>query len=199
MTPSPDRDAGTLREVARWQPPELRTIAASAGAAQGPTLEEAAYQRGWEEGRAALQADDTASLTSRLEALETVRHALADAAELLQSRFTESVHALAIGIARHVAGHAFAEDPELVRALVERALAMAPLHGPITLRLHPSDLEAIRDLPSIRDAAPAGVELRWVADMSIIQGGCVLEGPSSVVDGRIDRVMLDIYERLASD
>ena len=109
------------------------------------------------------------------------------------------MHALAIGIARHVVGVEFEADPQLVATLVARALAMAPLAGPVTLRLHPDDLEAIRDLPLIRDARPGTVELRWAADSSIVRGGCVLEGPTSVVDGRIDRIMLDIYERLAND
>lgn len=198
-TPSREDPDTAPREVARWQPPDLRTVAAPAAEASGPTLEEAAYQRGWDEGREALHADDAASLRRRLEALATVQQALSDAAELLQVRFTESVHALAVGVARHVVGEAFAADPALVSSLVARALAMAPLHGPIIIRLHPADLEAIRDLPIIREAAPTAVELRWVADTSIIQGGCVLEGPASVVDGRIDRVMLDIHERLSSD
>lgn len=199
MTRSREDPSTSTREVAAWQAPDLRTVAAPSAEARGPTVEEAAYQRGWDEGREALQSDDAASLGRRLEALGTVQQALADSAELLQLRFTESVHALAIGVARHVVGEAFAADPTLVSDLVARALAMAPLHGPIIIRLHPTDLEAIRDLPVIREAAPTAVELRWVADTSIVQGGCVLEGPASVVDGRIDRIMLDIYERLSSD
>lgn len=199
MTRSRDDESASPSAVARWQPPDLRTVAAPAAEAIGPSLEEAAYQQGWNEGREELHRDDASSLARRLDALATVQQALADAAELLQLRFTESVHALAIGVARHVVGQTFVEDPALVSSLVARALAMAPLHGPIIIRLHPIDLEAIRDLPVIREAAPTAVELRWVADTSIIQGGCVLEGPASVVDGRIDRVMLDIYERLSSD
>lgn len=199
MTRSRDEESATPSAVARWQPPDLRTVAAPAAEAIGPSLEEAAYQRGWDDGREELHRDDASSLARRLDALATVQQALADAAELLQLRFTESVHALAIGVARHVVGQTFVEDPALVSSLVARALAMAPLHGPIIIRLHPIDLEAIRDLPVIREAAPTAVELRWVADTSIIQGGCVLEGPASVVDGRIDRVMLDIYERLSND
>lgn len=199
MTRSREDPAGALPVVARWQPPDLRTVAAPTPEATGPSVEDAAYQRGWDEGREALHQDDAASLATRLEALATVQQALTDAAGLLHVQFTESVHALAIGIARHVVGQTFVEDPSLVGDLVARALAMAPLHGPITIRLHPTDLEAIRDLPIIREASPAAVELRWVPDISIVQGGCVLEGPASVVDGRIDRVMLDVYERLTSD
>ena len=195
MTRSPD----PTRPVTAWQPPDLRTVAATAPRASGPTAEEAAYRRGWEEGREALRLDDEASLATRLEALAAVERSLGESAALLQSQFTQSVHALAIGIARHVVGVEFEADPQLVATLVARALAMAPLAGPVTLRLHPDDLEAIRDLPLIRDARPGTVELRWAADSSIIRGGCVLEGPTSVVDGRIDRIMLDIYERLAND
>lgn len=195
MTRSPE----PARPVTAWQPPDLRTVAATAPRALGPTTEEAAYQRGWEEGREALRLDDEASLTTRLAALAAVQQSLGEAVGLLQAQFTESVHALAIGIARHVVGAEFEADPQLVAALVARALALAPLGGPITLRLHPDDLEAIRDLPLIRDASPGPVDLRWAADSSIVRGGCVLEGPTSVVDGRIDRIMLDIYERLAND
>jgi flagellar assembly protein FliH len=195
MTRSPE----PVRPVTAWQPPDLRTVSATAPRATGPTVEEAAYQRGWEEGREALLADDEASLASRIGALDAIQRALGEAATLLQARFTESVHALAIGIAHHVVGAEFAADPQLVATLVARALTLAPLGGPVTVRLHPEDLEAIRDLPIIRDASPAPVDLRWVADSSIVRGGCVLEGPTSVVDGRIDRIMLDIYERLSND
>ena len=193
MTRSPE-----ARTVAAWRPPDLRTIAAP-GSDTGPTPEEAAYQRGWEEGRRAMREEDHTSLTQRLATLAAVERSLSQAAELLQQRFTESVHALALGVARHVIGAEVEANPEHVRLLVARALSLAPLGGPLTIHLHPDDLESVRDLPGIRDAAPGAVELRWLADPSVLRGGCVIEGPTSVVDGRIDRVLLDIYERLASE
>lgn len=194
MTRSPD-----ARGVAAWRLPDLRTVASPGGSDNGPSPEEAAYQRGWEEGRIAMRDDDQTSLTTRLATLAAVERSLSQAAELLQQRFTESVHALAIGVARHVIGAEVTADPEHIRLLVARALSLAPLGGPLTIHLHPEDLESVRDLPGIRDAGQATVELRWVADPSVLRGGCVIEGPASVVDGRIDRVLLDIYEKLASD
>ncbi len=194
MTRSPES-----RGVAAWRLPDLRTVAAPGGADQGPSPEEAAYQRGWEEGRNALREDDQTSLTARLATLAAVERALAQAAELLQQRFTESVHALSIGVARHVLGAELERNPEHIRSLVARALSLAPLGGPLTVHLHPDDLESVRDLPVVRESTQSAVELRWLADPSLLRGGCVIEGPSSVVDGRIDRVLLDIYERLVSE
>lgn len=185
--------------MASWSVPDLRTIAAPGSAATGPTAEEAAYQRGWDEGRQALLADDEATLATRLTTLAAVERSLADAATLLQARFAESVNVLALGIARHVVGSQFESDPTLMRDLLARALEMAPLAGPITVHLHPDDLESIRDMETVRRGGTEPVELRWVADASVLRGGCVVEGPASVVDGRIDRVLLDIYERLSSD
>ncbi len=199
MTPSPDPPARRDAPVAPWQPPDLRTVAAAGQDAVGPTPEEAAYQRGWEEGRAAERESHAAEFAAGVAALAAVEQRLGEAAALLQARFTESVHALAIGIARHLVGEAFAADPRAVSDLVARALALAPLGGPLTLRLHPDDLDAIRDTAPVEHPGIATLDLHWVADPSIMRGGCVIEGPTSVVDGRIDRVMLDIYERLASD
>ena len=194
MTPSRESD-----EVATWNPPELRTVASPEGVAAGPTVEEAAWQRGWDEGRAALAEDHRRDLATRIAALEATQAALAQAASLLEARFSESLHTLSIGVARHVLGAEFAADPTLVASLVTRALALAAINGPLTMRLHPDDLDAIRDLVNVREAAATAVDLRWVADASILRGGCVVEGPASVVDGRIDRVLLDIYEKLSSE
>lgn len=146
-----------------------------------------------------MREEDQTSLTQRLATLAAVERSLAQAAELLQQKFTESVHALALGVARHVIGAEVESDPEHVRLLVARALSLAPLGGPLTIHLHPDDLESVCDLPGVRNAEPGGVELRWLADPSVLRGGCVIEGPTSVVDGRIDRMLLDIYERLSSE
>src|SRR5690606_796747 len=93
--------------VASGSVPDPTPIAAPGSAATGPTAEEAAYQRGWDEGRQALLADDEATLATRLTTLAEVERSLADAATLLQARFAESVNVLALGIARHVVGSQF--------------------------------------------------------------------------------------------
>lgn len=189
--------------VAPWHPPDLRTVAGTdrrgAVPPTGPTPEEAAYQRGVEAGQEATAAAQAAAADEMRTALAAAVSALERTAQGLQARFTESVNALAVGIAWHLAEREFAADPVQVQQLVARALVLAPLAGPVTLRLHPDDLRALHQMPGILDAVPSTVELRWTADPLVGRGGCLLEGPASVVDGRLDRALLDIYERLAND
>lgn len=189
--------------IAPWHPPDLRTVAGSGRrgdvAPAGPTPEEAAYQRGVEAGQAAAAAAHALAAEEARTALAAAVTALERTAQGLQARFTESVNALAVGIAWHLAEREFTADPAHMQQLVARALVLAPLAGPVTLRLHPDDLAALHRLPGVLDAVPATVELRWTADPSVGRGGCLLEGPASVVDGRLDRALLDIYERLSSD
>lgn len=200
MTSSPDAPRGRPA-VATWRPPDLRTIAGGRtdAAPIGPTLEEAAYQRGWDDARAEAAEAHAAALAEARAAVAAAASALERSAAALQVRFTESVHALAVGIAWHLVEREFAANPEYLQQLVARALVLAPLGGPITVRLHPADLEVLRGVDGIMNAVPDTVDLRWTADEAVRRGGCLLEGPTSVVDGRIDRALLDIYERLGSD
>ncbi len=190
-------------DVAPWHPPDLRTVAGTGqrgdAVPAGPTPEEAAYQRGFEAGQAAAAAAEAVAADASRSALAAAIAALERTGQGLQARFTESVNALAVGIAWHLAEREFAADPAQLQQLVARALVLAPLAGPVTLRLHPDDLAALQRFPGVLDAVPATVELRWTADASVGRGGCLLEGPASVVDGRLDRALLDIYERLSSD
>jgi flagellar biosynthesis/type III secretory pathway protein FliH len=165
----------------------------------GPTPEEAAYQRGLEAGQAAAAAAQATAAEEARSALAAAVTALEQTAQGLQARFTESVNALSVGIAWHLAEREFAADPAQLQQLVARALVLAPLAGPVTLRLHPDDLAALQRFPGVLEAVPTTVELRWTADPAVGRGGCLLEGPASVVDGRLDRALLDIYERLSSD
>jgi flagellar assembly protein FliH len=188
--------------IAPWHPPDLRTVAASApgeAAVAGPTLEEAAYERGYAAGRADAAAAQAVAERELQATLASAITALDRAAAALRARFTESVNALAVGIARHLVEREFTADPTLLEQLVARALVLAPLHGPVTLRLHPADLAALQQLPGVLRAVPTTVELRWSADPTLSRGSCLLEGPASVIDGRLDRALLDIHERLANE
>lgn len=199
--PLPDHGSshGTER-LATWQPPDLRTVAALGGPdrpASGPTREEAAYALGWDEGRSALMTTGELQLAEAARACKAAGDAMRQAVELLQSRFTETVNLMAVGIAWHLVGREFTVEPGHLQELVARALVLAPLNGPLTVRLHPLDLEALQSLPGALPSAPAALEISWVADPAVHRSGCLLEASAAVVDGRIDRALLDIHERLA--
>lgn len=203
MTSSPDSARpATATAISPWQPPDLRTVAAgdaTEAAPAGPTVEEAAYQRGVVDARAAAAVEQATALEEARSATAAASTALERVAAALQARFTESVQALAIGIAWHLVERELTTDPSHLRQLVARALVLAPLGGPVTVRLHPEDFRQLRELPGVLEAVPPTVDVRWTADQAVRRGGCLLEGPVSVVDGRLDRALLDIYERLSND
>ena len=42
----------------------------------------------------------------------------------------------------------------------------------------------------------AGREVRWIPDASIGRGGCVVEGPERIVDGRLESALERVYRRI---
>jgi flagellar biosynthesis/type III secretory pathway protein FliH len=67
------------------------------------------------------------------------------------------------------------------------------------VRVNPLDLSNISGaLPGEDDRAPvtAGREVRWIPDASIGCGGCVVEGPERIVDGRIEAALERVYRRV---
>ena len=113
-----------------------------------------------------------------------------------------SLYALAVAIARQVIGRELASDADAVRTLVTRAVAEFSVDEPLTIRLNPVDLSLIsaHSLEDrAEDALAAGHTVRWRPDPKIEQGGCVVEGPERLVDGRVDKALLRIYHELATN
>lgn len=195
------RPADPPERVSAWQPPDLRTVAAPSSPDRpvaGPTREEAAYALGWEEGRAAMATAGEEDLELAAAACQAAAAAMHQTTEVLQGRFAETVNLMAVAIAWHLVGREFATDTGHLQQLVSRALTLAPLSGPVVIRLNPEDLRVLQQLPgALAPPVPATVEMSWVADEAVHRGGCLVEGPSTVIDGRLDRALLDVYERLA--
>ncbi len=197
---SPDSSpAGILA----WQPPDLRTVAAptpdGGGTVAGPSVEEAAYQRGYAEGQAAYAAARDHELGEVIAGARAASHGLESAADALRTQVATTVHALSIAIARHLVERELSQDAVGIQNLVNKALAMAPMSGPVLIRLHPLDLAAMQEIGGTTALATTAVELRWAADVGLSRGSCLVETSSSVIDGRVDRALLDLYERLGHE
>jgi len=117
----------------------------------------------------------------------------------VRDRLGANLPALALAVARHLVQREVMVDPSVMHDLVERALALTPLSGPVTVRLHPADLDALGDVTAFASSSGATLELKWVGDATILRGGCTVETAASVVDGRVDQALLDLYERLRSE
>lgn len=110
------------------------------------------------------------------------------------------LHTLAFDLARAVVGHELADSEASARSALQRALAVPHDVRVQTVRLHPSDLAALRAVGA--DEVP-GVEL--VADPSLSPGDAVSTFEGGFLDARIrtafDRALLalDASSDVSSD
>jgi flagellar biosynthesis/type III secretory pathway protein FliH len=190
--------------VAAFAPPELRLVVEPVAAAPRvpaapPTALEEAWQRGYDDGVASrdehaerLRDDAVAALGAAIEGLSAVSREIRD-------RLGANLPALALAVARHLVQREIVADPTVMRDLIERALTLTPLSGPVTVRLHPADLDALGDVSAFGSPVESQLELKWVGDATVLRGGCTVETAASVVDGRVDQALLDLYERLRSE
>ena len=67
------------------------------------------------------------------------------------------------------------------------------------VRVNPHDLSLL-SLPNAEDGQPVSIapnrDVRWLADLRIHPGGCVVEGRERIVDGRVDTALERLYRKL---
>lgn len=164
-------------------------------AAESARIEADAYARGRADGeraaRGALEHALTGAMQALSEAVESVR--------IHESRWLanaeENIAALAVLVARHVVQGAVDADPTLVHNVVRHALEQCPMEHDIAVRMHPDDLAACRSVIAQHADDLRGV--RWVADPTIVRGGCLTEGRERIIDGRVDTALERAYRALA--
>jgi flagellar assembly protein FliH len=155
---------------------------------------EEGYRRGEETERARLHS-----------AVAAAEKALAEIRET-ESQWTgaaeENIAALAVAVARQILDREVRGNTAAFGELVRRALAEFPVDEPVRIRLHPSDLATISTLPIPGDEplrVTGGREAAWVADVAIDPGGCLIEGRTRIIDGRVDMALERVYRRLAQN
>ncbi|MDR5675688.1 MAG: F0F1 ATP synthase subunit delta, partial [Armatimonadota bacterium] len=111
----------------------------------------------------------------------------------LAEQFAPAVVTLALEVARKVIRRAVECDPALLLGWVREAAERLHASGALVVRVNPQDLERLRS--SGVDLERAGVRLRWVADPSV-DGGCVVESDSGVVDATVATQLRTLQERL---
>ena len=157
-----------------------------------------AYARGYEDGRAEGAALEAARVSSAIQALERA----VEAYEMAQPKWLQSLEknlvALSTAVAREVIGRELRGQADDIASLVHQAISEFPLQAAIRVRLNPADLSALSS-PLRGEALRAGRDVRWIPDPAIAPGGCLVEGPESLVDGRIEKALETIYTRLIYD
>ncbi len=157
-----------------------------------------AYAAGRHAGETEANEDLVESIHVLNNALERIREAQKQWADAVEANLL----AVSTAIARHIIERELQGDPESFADLVRSALAKFPVDEAVKVRVNPRDLSAISMIP---DAGGLAIpiegtrEVHWVADQDVLAGGCVVEGPTRVVDGRVDAALERIYKVLSDD
>jgi flagellar assembly protein FliH len=183
-----------LPDLARAVPPPV-----AAAERKAPDREEEAYARGLEAGRAEAMADANRTLKRAAGLLVSTAEAL-DAARLSFVRELEdSMYLLAIAVARQLLQREVEVDSTIIRDLVQQGLEAFPVGSRVEIHLNGEDLAAVRSQFGLPSNDGRAADLQWVADPSVERGGCTLETPHRVVDGRVDAALKELYQRMRDD
>ena len=197
-------DTRALHEVfaARAEAPKTSADFEDAPVVDTEAMERAlqeAYERGMEDGRRAGELAEAARLRGAMMAASDALASAQSNADRWVGNAEENVCALAVAIARQVIGREIALDKSTLADMVQQALAEFPLDQPLTIRVNPSDLNAIQSaFFAAGEASPIAQrkDVQWLPDGRIAPGGCLIEGRDRIVDGRVDTALERLYRRL---
>jgi flagellar assembly protein FliH len=187
-------DDNRAREVERAR------LAAEAAANARQAELDAQYAQGFADGRAEGEQAEASRLRGAMLAAETALDELRAGEARWLAHIEENIAAIAVGIAQQIIAREVTASPDVVTALVSRAVEEFGLDQALSIRVNPGDLEALhsvsRDAPASMQESTLGRDVRWLSDSRIEPGGCVVEGRERIVDGRVDTALERLYRRL---
>jgi flagellar assembly protein FliH len=173
---------------------DLGTVSARSarGIVVNPELIESARQEGYtggfEEGYSAGYNHGIEDARRHVELLGQLVQRLGREADAFATReanvrteIENQVVATAVQIAEVLVGHELAQPDGRGRDAIARALALAPVHGDVTARMHPADIGLVGD-PA---ALSPGRVLVIVPDPSLTPGDCIVDVAACRVDARV--------------
>ena len=168
-------------------------------------------QASYEAERARARADGIAA--AKEEWAAALDQAIAQARESLEARLTralgalESAHLEALTrLERQVGEVSFAALCRLVGeqhgtraftlALIEQTCAGLRAESVATVRLHPRDIETLREIMQRAELNLRSLNLKVIPDESLTLGGCVVEMPSGQYDGGLENQLRRLHALL---
>lgn len=148
-----------------------------------------AYAEGHTKGLAQGRADAAAELAQDREKLMLQARgalaALAQAHEVALTRFESSVGEVAFAAVCRLLSRELSSR-SLVLGIVEQICSALRNETLATARLHPRDVEILRELTGGDDLLVKGLRLNVVADDTLRLGGCIIESSSGRFDGGLE-------------
>ena len=183
-------------------PIEYAVLSSAADAADAAASDhEGGFEAGYAEGLEAARTHAAQAAREHRLALQQALGALADASRAAASTIAERRHELdhavtsfAFDLVETLVGRELALAAQPGRDAVARALATDDTGLPATVRLHPVDAEALRE---VDEHALAGCrELTIVADASVTPGGAVVQIGESTIDSQVSTALQRVREVL---
>jgi flagellar assembly protein FliH len=153
---------------------------------------------GIEEGRRAAEKEVKEALARVAAVVSELERAIARNRREAEER----IAVLASAIAGHLVEREIRTSPEVIADVVRRAVAMFPVVDSLTVHLNPADLAILAasdpETPG-RSQLTSGQAVRWIADPTLLPGGCFVESAERVVDARLSRTLERICRALIDD
>lgn len=142
------------------------------------------YQRGYEEGLVAGEAEFATRTAEQVSQLSTIIGNLQVSLAHIDQHIADQLLDLSLEVAAQVLRGSLKVNRELLLPTIREALAELPVHhGTVTLYLNPSDAEALSALVT-EQLSHSGAHI--VPDSGISPGGCHVRAGSSEVDATIE-------------
>jgi flagellar assembly protein FliH len=118
--------------------------------------------------------------------LENCARCLTEARDVVLLDVQQELVDLVLKVAMQVIHDEVAQRPEVITLQVEKALARVKEDSMMTVRVHPSMLDILRQAsPRILESLGPTARVHFEPDSSIAPGGCMVETSQQIVDARI--------------
>jgi len=159
-----------------------------------------AHSQGHADGLAAGRAAATVELAQLHERLtsqaDRAMTAMERAHQSVLAKLESSVGEIAFAAVCRLLGSQVVSAASVVSA-VEQICAEVRSSSAATARLHPRDVEVLRELMQDSELQVRGLGLKFVPDESLELGGCVIDGESGQFDGSLETQLRRLHAALA--
>jgi len=162
------------------------------------------YERGLRDGkRQAVQLaakENEASLLAERKRMDTLLESFGEQFSVLYRQSEQALVRFSFGVAKHIIGREARVESDLVLARVKEGVARILGVEKIKIRVHPGDLELVRNhRDRIRTMGDALREVVVEADDHLEQGDCILESDLGNIDARIATQLKQVEDALFDD
>ncbi|HEU4623168.1 MAG TPA: flagellar assembly protein FliH [Steroidobacteraceae bacterium] len=181
--------AAAVDAIKRWSLPSVEgpIIGRRVTEAEQRAAERANYEKGYQEGLAAAQAEVNkriAELNARVQRLDAILKMMSRPLEDLDDEVEKQLTLLALTVGKQMVRRELKTDPAQVIAVIRECVGRLPVAArDVRVHLHPEDAAVVRELLSTPSSDRA-----WsiVEDPALSRGGCVVRTDTSQIDAKLD-------------